>query len=217
MIQGSAEWLQARCGSATASRAGSIIRRTLKGQPYAAYHDYVYELVQERLTNQAAQHYTSEAMQHGIDTEAEAALVYAMMTGATLERAPFVRHPTIEWAGASPDRFVNKNGLLEVKCPTPRTHLETLLGAPVSEDYKWQCVWQMACCPGREYNDWMSYDGRFDPHLQAKVVRIERIEAEIKEAEAAYCEFLAIVAERVADINALGSEATHREAAHSAG
>jgi len=210
--QGTAEWLQARCGCATASRAGAIIRRTLKGQPYAAYHDYVFELVQERLTNQAVDHYTSPAMQHGIDTEAEAALVYQMMTGATLERAPFVRHPTIEWAGASPDRLVGKDGLLEVKCPTSRTHLETLLGAPVSEDYHWQCVWQMACT-GREWCDWMSYDGRFDPHLQQKVVRIERKADEIKQAEEAFREFLAIVAERVSDIEALGRVDLERESA----
>lgn len=201
--QGTAEWIQARIGHATASRAGAIVRRKKDGQPYSSYQDYVYELVQERLTNMAADHYTSPAMQHGIDTEAEAALTYQMMTGAELHPAPFVRHPTIEWAGASPDRLVGKDGLLEIKCPTPRTHLETLLGAPMNEDYYWQCVWQMACT-GREFNDWMSYDGRFDPHLQAKIVRIERKADEIKEAEERYREFLAIVAERVADIEALG-------------
>lgn len=201
--QGTAAWIQARIGSATASRAGVIIRRKKDGQPYSGYHDYVYELVQERLTNMAADHYTSPAMQHGIDTEAEAALTYQMMTGATLEQSPFVRHPTIEWAGASPDRLVGKDGLLEVKCPTPRTHLESLLGSPVSEDYRWQCIWQMACT-GREWCDWMSYDGRFDPHLQTKIIRIERKADEIKEAEERFTEFLAIVAERVADIETLG-------------
>jgi putative phage-type endonuclease len=202
--QGTATWIQARIGHATASRAGTIIRRSVRdGKPLKAYHDYVYELVQERLTNQAADHYTSPAMQHGIDTEAEAALAYQMMTGATLEQSPFVRHPTIEWAGASPDRLVGKDGLLEIKCPTPKTHLESLLGAPLNEDYRWQCIWQMACT-GREYNDWMSYDGRFDPHLQTKVERIERKADEIKEAEERFTEFLAIVNERLADIHALG-------------
>ena len=50
----------------------------------------------------------------------------------------------------------------------------------------------------------MSYDGRFDPHLQTKVIRIERKADEIKEAEERFTEFLAVVSERLADIHALG-------------
>ena len=107
--QGTATWIQARIGHATASRAGAIVRRKKNDEPYSTYHDYVYELVQERLTNQAADHYTSPAMQHGIDTEAEAALAYAMMTGATLAQSPFIRHPTIEWASWARTGFWKSN------------------------------------------------------------------------------------------------------------
>ncbi len=204
--QGTAEWIQARIGHATASRAGVIVRRKKDGNPYSGYQDYVYELVQEHLTQRAAEHFKSEAMQHGIDTEDEAALFYQMNTGLICHPAPFVRHPEIEWAGASPDRYVGKDGLLEIKCPTPKTHLETLLGTPVSDDYQWQVHWQMACT-GREWCDWMTYDGRFEPHLRSKIVRFEREADKIKEAEERFTEFLAIVQERLTDIHKLGANA----------
>ena len=44
-----------------------------------------------------------------------------------VELAPFIAHPTIEMAGASPDGLVGTDGLVEIKCPNTATHIETLL------------------------------------------------------------------------------------------
>jgi len=200
--QDTAEWHQARIGHVTASRMGVVVRRKGDSKPYAGYEDYINEIVLERLTNRAADHFVSEAMQHGTDTEDEAAAYYMMETGRAVTRTGFVRHPSIEWLGASPDRLVGDDGLLEIKCPTIKTHLDTILGAKIKPEYHWQMVAQMICT-GREWCDFMSYDNRMPPHLRSKIVRVERCADDVKDAEERTKEFLARADERKAQLDAL--------------
>jgi YqaJ-like viral recombinase domain len=118
------------------------------------------------------------------------------------ERVGFVLHPTIEMAGASPDRLVGDLGLLEVKCPNSSTHIDTLLGAAIDPDYLKQMQWQMACT-GRQWTDYCSFDPRMPDHLQMKVHRIARDPVMIAEMEKAAVEFLLEVDAKVAALNAL--------------
>ena len=204
MQQGSAEWHAARTGKITASRLHDVAGRTAKDKPYAAHEKYHYELVQERLTGQAAEHFVSGPMEHGTLTEPEAAATYEMMYGVKLDKVGFVDHPTIPNAGASPDRLIGTDGLWEAKCPNSGTHLATLLGEPIKPQYIYQMQWQLACTQ-REWCDFHSYDGRFEnPALQSKIIRIERDDDLIAQMEKAAREFEARVTEAVARLNSLG-------------
>ena len=62
------EWYSSRCARVTASAISNVMMDKSK----AGYRNYMAQLVCERLTGQATETYTSPAMQHGIDTEAEA-------------------------------------------------------------------------------------------------------------------------------------------------
>jgi putative phage-type endonuclease len=186
--QGTPEWHALRVGKATASRVADIIRKTKSGVS-ASRARYMGELVAERLTGRPTESFKSADMDWGHATEAEAREVYAFERDATLEAVAFVDHPTIPMAGASPDRLVSTDGLLEIKCPATHTHLATLLGASIESDYLTQMQWQMACT-GRQWCDFVSYDPRLPGEMALFVKRVQRDEAVIRELEAEVSKFL---------------------------
>ncbi len=153
MEQRTPEWIAARLGSVTASRVSDA----LAGPDTAARRNYLVQLVTERLTGQQQESYTNAAMQWGTETEPLARATYqATLSGDSfVEEAPFVKHPTIEWFGASPDGFVN-DGLVEIKCPNSTTHIDYLIAGKVPTKYQKQMLAQLACT-GRKWCDFVSW------------------------------------------------------------
>lgn len=173
MIQGTQEWLQARCGKITASRIADIMAKTKSG--YAASRkNYLAELLVERLTDQPTESYISTAMQWGTDHEPEARTIYELETGNRVEEVGFIIHPEYTYSGASPDGLVGADGMVEIKCPNTATHIETLLGKEIPGRYYSQIQWQLECT-GRQWCDYVSYDPRMkDSSLVLFVKRVER-------------------------------------------
>lgn len=188
VIQGSPEWHQMRCGKVTASRVADIVAKTKTG-PAASRKDYMAELVLERLTGMSEEGYTNAAMQWGIDTEPQARIAYEFHRNVDVAEIAFVPHPTIADTGASPDGLVGDDGLVEIKCPTQATHMETLEGQTVPARYLTQMQWQMACT-GRQWCDFVSFDPRFPTHMQFFVDRVKRDDTMIAELEAEVIAFL---------------------------
>lgn len=199
MDQRTDEWFAARAGRVTASRIADLMARTKTG-PSASRANYLAQLVAERLTGEVEQGFTSAAMQHGIDTEAEARNAYEFVTGANVIETGFIVHPSINWAGASPDGLVGDNGLIEIKCPNTSTHIATLRGGSVPDKYMKQMQFQMACT-GRDWCDFASFDPRLPLQMRLHVTRVNRDEALIAEIEAAVSDFLAEVDVTVADLS----------------
>lgn len=188
VIQGSAEWHALRLGKVTASRVADVIAKTKTG-PAASRKNYMAELVLERLTGQQAEGFTNAAMQWGIDTEPQARLAYEFHRNIDVAEVGFVPHPTIADSGASPDGLVANDGLVEIKCPLPATHMETLESGQVPSKYLTQMMWQMACT-GRAWCDFVSFDPRFPAHMQFFVERVKRDEDLIRELETEVAAFL---------------------------
>lgn len=209
MEQGSPEWLALRAGKVTASRVADVIARTKMGWG-ASRANYMAELIAERLTGQPAPSFSNAAMQWGTDKEPEARDYYAFITGATVEQIAFVHHLTVADSGASPDGLVGDDGLVEIKCPSTSTHIDTLLGAVGPSKYMTQMQWQLACT-GRKWCDFVSYDPRMPESMQLFVTRIERDDDVIAVLEKDVAEFLVEVAEKVAALTERYEP--HREAA----
>jgi putative phage-type endonuclease len=201
MQQGSDEWFQARLGKVTASRVADVIATTRSG-PAASRANYLAELVLERLTGEVAPHFTTAAMQHGIDTEPEAVAAYSFRHDVDAIESGFVEHPTIPNTGASPDRLIGEDGLVEVKCPQPAAHLIALTGQAVPSRHLTQMQWQMACT-GRAWCDYVSYSPAFPEAMHLFVKRVERDDAAIASMEAHVVDFLGEVDETVAKLRAL--------------
>jgi putative phage-type endonuclease len=196
--QYSDEWFQARLGKVTASRIADVVARTKSGWG-ASRANYAAELIIERLTERPVEGYTNRAMQWGIETEPEACTAYEWDREVDCEVCGFVQHPTINMAGASPDRFVGQYGLVEFKCPNSATHLDTLLTRTFDRRYIKQAWWQMACT-GRIWCDLVSYDSRFPERHRLFIKRVRRDDKEIKLLEKAVLEFLAELDDKIAAI-----------------
>jgi len=119
--QGTPEWLALRAGKVTASRVADILAKTKTGVS-ASRGNYLIQLAIERATGQIEPSYTNEAMQWGIDNEAQARMAYEVESGNFVDQVPFVDHSNIDGFGCSPDGLIGNLGLVEIKCPNSATH-----------------------------------------------------------------------------------------------
>lgn len=164
MIQGSAEWLSARAGNCTGSHIYDACAKGKTDKYYQARADYMNELLIERLTGQAAQHFVSDPMQWGTMYEGEARAVYETQKGTLVTECAYFPHPTIAHSGASPDGLVGADGVIEIKCPTTGVHLETILSGEIPERHTYQMAWEIESA-GRQWCDFVSYDPRLPGNL----------------------------------------------------
>ena len=170
-LQRNEQWYSDRLGKITASRVYDVCARGKNGQPYSKYHDYKMELALERLTGKPTESFTSNAMQWGIDTEPKAKEAYTLQTMNEVQDVGFIDHPEIENFGASPDGLLLDmfgkplNKAIEIKCPTSKTHLETLTSGKVNPQYIYQMASQLMCL-GMKECVFMSFDPRFPADLQ---------------------------------------------------
>lgn len=188
------EWHAARMGRVTASQIANVLMTT----DNAGYQNYRAQLVCERLTGRVTEGYTSPAMQHGTDTEAQARAYYELVTGNVVQEVGFIPHPKLH-AGASPDGLIGTDGGFEVKCPQPAQHLRTLTGAKIARNYMLQMQWGMACT-GREWWDFSSFCPEFPDELQLHVQRVPADAEMIEEITEAVTRFLVDVDQVLADL-----------------
>lgn len=183
--QGSAAWLAARTGALTASNMNAVMEKLKSGKPSAARYALAKQLLAERLTGDVVSHFVTPAMQWGIEREPDAVTEYEVRTGELLQETGFHVHREIEYFGASPDRLLGVDTVVEVKCPSTHTHIGWMLegaGEPPPE-HQAQILAQMACTRrGRAV--FISYDPRLPLRQQLYVVEwtppLERI-AEVEE------------------------------------
>ncbi|CAB4145919.1 phage_rel_nuc, putative phage-type endonuclease [uncultured Caudovirales phage] len=201
LIQGTPEWLAARCGKVTASRVADVIAKTKSGWG-ASRANYMAELIAERLTGSPAASFTNAAMQWGTDHEPEARDAYAFRTDAEIVQVGMVDHPTIPLTSCSPDGLVGDMGLVEIKCPNTATHIDTLLSGTVPAKYITQMMWQMACTR-RTWCDFVSYDPRLPESMRLFVKRVEAAPSQIDEIEFQVKFFLEELDAKVSELRAL--------------
>lgn len=199
--QGSEEWRTARLGRVTASRVADVIAKTKSGTA-ATRANYLAELVVERMTMQPSDRFCNDAMRWGTEKEPEARAAYEFFERYTVTPVGFVPHPYIEMSGASPDGLVGDLGLVEIKCPSSRVHIETLLGRAVPGKYVTQIQWQLACT-GRAWCDFVSFDPRMPEDMKLFTKRVAREDKVIAELEDAVRLFLAEVSDTVARLEKL--------------
>jgi hypothetical protein len=181
VAQGSDAWKLQRCGSVGASDAPRVVRRTKTG--YSADRDSLMaEKVLERLTNTPFEKYKTQSMLQGTAREPEARLLYSMVRGVEVMEAGLVSHLAVKGAHASPDGYVSSGGLIEIKCPEPAKHLDTLLGETISNDHIVQMQWQMACAV-MPWCDYVSFNPDFPPAMQLWIKRVHRDAKFISELE----------------------------------
>lgn len=209
MEQGSEEWHAIRLGKVTASRVADATDLLKSGKPGAKRETYLGELIAERLTGAAVMKFQNDLMRWGKEQEPQARSLYEFMFNVEVEQVAFVDHPSIAMAGASPDGLVGGEGLVEIKCPSTATHIDTLLRQEIPAEHVKQMVWQMSCT-GRQWCDFVSYDPRLPPHMSLFVKRLDRDDDAVRALETDVAAFLAEVDMKVDALRALYE---HKEAA----
>lgn len=129
-----------REGRITASNVGAILGL----DPYRTADDVMRAMV--RAHHGAEKEFNGNvATEWGNGFEDEARQTYVMDTGNEVRRIGFCIHPDHDWLGATPDSFVEPDGLLEIKCPYGKRKGGDL--KPLSEQphYAAQIQVQLAC------------------------------------------------------------------------
>lgn len=183
--QGSERWHQDRLGDATASRAIDIVKRVYKtkdnpdGRPSDTYYTYANELVAERITGKDKRFSTNHT-RWGNEKEAEAAEAYEERTGNEVRESEYVKHRTLR-AGASPDRLVNDEGLMEIKCPNTDTFVSFVLflkGVDDKEPRDWQKYYHQMqyqmWVTNRKWCDFVLYDPEITETNPLYIHHVER-------------------------------------------
>ena len=189
VIQGSPEWFAQRIGKVTASRLADVVAKGKASAEAATRATYRAELVAERLTGKSAEGFTNAAMKWGTECEPLARAAYEAEYGLLVTETGMVQHPRISMAGASPDGFVSIDGLIEIKCPETKSHIDTILSGEAPSKYIPQMQWQMACT-GRAWCDFVSFDPRMPADMQMFVRRVLRNDDLIKAYEVEVVSFL---------------------------
>lgn len=167
--QGSPEWFDVRKGKLTASKAQAI------GNNGKGLETLCYELLAEKYSTAQPEYYTNEDMERGKQLEEQARQMYELQTGNKIEKIGFVEID--EYTGCSPDGFIGKDGLIEIKCKKDSTYFRALVDETIGSEYVWQVQMQMFLT-GRKWVDFVDYNPNYK-----KPMNIRRIEAD-KEMQA---------------------------------
>jgi hypothetical protein len=125
---------------------------------------YMFELLAERLTGEPTVSFTSHWMDRGSELEAEAVSYYEMQADCDTEKVGFIARADGR-IGASPDRLVGDDGLLEIKVCKPATHVGYLLKSGAAyEEHRIQTQGQLWVAE-REWNDLLAYNPLLPPAL----------------------------------------------------
>jgi hypothetical protein len=205
LVQRSDEWRMARVGHVTASKVGHIVKMNQNGKASKKRADYLDLVVAERLTGQPQDWQEIRSLEERAKLEPEARGWYSLMTGNDVDEVGFIKHPTIEFAGASPDGTIRRAGGLEIKCLDAKNHLKLFFANmrdSVLEEYLPQVHFNMACT-GRKWWDLISYNKTVrEERMRMFRLTIKRDEEVIRLLESAVIDFLAEVDEKVKQIQA---------------
>lgn len=188
-VQGTGAWLAARVGKLTASRMAAAVGKRRDGKPSAARQDLMRDLLAERLTGFATEHFVSDAMRWGTEHEPIAMAALEERLGEMIRPCGLFDHPRIDSFAATPDGLRGAHGVVEIKCPSTPKHIEYLRAGVVPDAYRPQVLAQLACT-GRTHVTFASFDPRMPSHRQLVVVEWEPDRAEVEAIEAAAAEFL---------------------------
>jgi hypothetical protein len=197
LLQGSDEWLAARCGILTASELRFIVTPTFRASTSAARRAHLFDLVAQRITGHVEPRFVTDDMLRGMNDEGEARALYERHHGQ-VEQVGFITrafdHGGVRFTlGYSPDGLIGDDGAIEIKSRRAKFQIETILEGEMPEDYAVQ-VQAGLLISDREWCDFISYSGGL-PLFLCRVERDPRCSAAILDACAAAEEQMAEMAE----------------------
>jgi hypothetical protein len=180
LVQGSDEWLQARCGILTASEMKLILTPTLKVAANDKERAHLYELLAQRITGHVEPHYVGDDMLRGEEDEVEARILYAEHYAPVTEVGFLTEDRWGFKIGYSPDGLVGDYGLIECKSRRQKFQVQTIIDDEMPDEYSLQCQTGLLVS-GRKWLDFVSYCGGM-PMFTKRIYPDAKIQAAIVEA-----------------------------------
>jgi putative phage-type endonuclease len=162
--QGSEAWFTARCGRVTSTRFKDL----MAGESTDTYKKLVTNIVCEMITGKMEETYSNALMEHGIETEPIARMEYESIFDIEVKQVGFITpdedHKYHDWIGISPDGLLPDEGIIEIKCPLARTHLEYIESGKLPSEYRYQVQGQLFVT-GFKYCHFMSFVENMKPFI----------------------------------------------------
>lgn len=195
--QHSPQWFALRLGVPTASCFGKIIT-PVSGELSKQAATYAHELVAETMLGYPVKNLDDMFwIERGQELEPQAVRMYEFTFDAETKPVGFMTTDDGQ-IGASPDRLVGADGIMEIKCCSPTIHMGYVLGA-IEEKYKPQIQGQLYIS-GRQWCDWFAYH----PELPPKRIRTLRDEEYIERLDRALRGFLNMKYNMIESLKAQG-------------
>lgn len=167
--QNTPEWFACRSGLPTSSEFHHVIaKKGPRGGIAKGRQKLLWRLAGEIITGEPESTYQNAAMERGHEVESEASDLYAMLRDVEPQTVGFVKNGN---CGASPDRFIDDDGLLEIKSAIGSIQIERLLKGALPTEHVAQCQGQLMVTE-RKWLDYLSYCRGIAP----LIVRVERDE-----------------------------------------
>ena len=203
LIQGSDEWLLARCGLLTASEIKfAISKKTDRKTGVITYKSpdddksvaHLYELAAQHINQYVEPQYIGDAMIRGQDEESYARETYHE-NYAPVETIGFITNDDLGFIlGYSPDGLVGDDGQIECKSRKQKYQLETIDSDAVPDEYTIQLQAGLLVS-GRKWVDFISYCGGMPMFVKRVYPDIEVQEAIKTSAKAFNAKMQKIVSE----------------------
>lgn len=156
--QGSPEWDDVRRGYVTASVVGKLLTPTLKIADNDTSRGVTNTLVAERITGATEDGPMTSDMFRGVISEPHARDLYSGHYQQATEFGFFLLEEDGWSLGYSPDGLVGTDGLIELKAPRAKNHLQTILAGEVPTQYAAQ-LQAALLVTGRAWCDFVSFAG----------------------------------------------------------
>jgi hypothetical protein len=154
--QRSEAWYSVKCGLVTSTRFKSLVAK----ETTDSYKDLVTNIACEIITGKMEEGYSNAMMEYGIEMEPKAIIEYEDTFDCLVRGVGFITRDEgdkyYEWVGDSPDGLLPENGVLEVKCPLARTHMEYIEANKLPAEYRHQVQGHLFVT-GLDFCDFVSY------------------------------------------------------------
>ena len=181
LIQGSDDWLAARCGLLTASEMKLIISPAkLAYANNDKERAHLYDLLSQRITKYVEPAYISSDMLRGLDDEIDAKHLYEKHYSKVQDMGFITNDKWGFTLGYSPDGLIGNDGAIEIKGRRQKYQVETILSGKMPDDYLIQ-VQTGFLVSERKWCDFISYCGGM-PMLVLRVYPDQKVMDAILEA-----------------------------------
>ena len=157
--QYSPEWWSVRGKRMTASKAQAI------GNCGKGLESYIDEKMAEYYSSAERKHFTNKETERGLLLEPVADTVFQLDYGIETRTVGFVIYN--DFVGCSPDRFIDADGLTEIKCPNDKTFWILKKTGKVDSGYIWQMNMQMLVCD-KKYCKFIAYNPNYTDYFFIK-------------------------------------------------